>query len=192
MDKIKLIYNITLIANIKDAHWARSGVFFAAACLLKEFARRDDIELVLYYETEDKELASKNVKYWCKKELQSIVKYTLKTPQETAVAPKTNKMAALCKKIIKKIIGENTVKTIKNFIKETRTCTTFIMKIADFRPSFFQVSFHPPRKRVLLLHNLMKRSSNACHCCCDHGGSNSRNNVACHQELVVVFCVKAL
>ncbi|MDY3776496.1 MAG: hypothetical protein SOZ73_04650, partial [Campylobacter sp.] len=61
MDKIKVIYNVNLIANIKYAHCARTGIFFAAACLLKELARRDDIELVLYYETDNDKLAIKNL-----------------------------------------------------------------------------------------------------------------------------------
>lgn len=104
MNKIKVIYNVNLIANIKDAHWARSGVFFAAACLLKELARRDDIELVLYYETDNKNAAMKNLQYWCYNMPKCVVKHN-------KVSAKAN-----LKRIIKAVFGQRMVSFAKKIL----------------------------------------------------------------------------
>ena len=125
MDKIKVIYNVNLIANIKDAHWARSGVFFAAACLLKEFARRDDIELVLYYETDNNKLAIKNLKYWCEFLPKCIVK-------KEALSQK-----AIIKTVIKKIIGQKCTSLLKKFLARRIKASKNISVVHSTKKSFY-------------------------------------------------------
>ena len=141
MEKIKIIYNITLIANIKDAHWARSGVFFAAANILRELGRRDDVELVLYYETDNKELASKNIKYWCEKECENIVHFTklgLKTRLKNALKKLLGKRATalakrfLLKKSLKK--AENLAQSVPS--KEIKNNVFYLSAAYEFNNIF--------------------------------------------------------
>ena len=72
LKKLKLIYDASIVVNTTNANWARSGVYFSALNLLKEFAKRDDIELVLYCKTDDKNKAKKFLKDLLKKDFACI------------------------------------------------------------------------------------------------------------------------
>ena len=146
MDKIKVIYNVNLIANIKDAHWARSGVFFAAACLLKEFARRDDIELVLYYETDNNKLAIKNLKYWCEFLPKCIVK-------KEALSQK-----AIIKTVIKKIIGQKCTSLLKKFLARRIKASKNISVVHSTEKAFYLAPAYEFRNDFMKDANICKFS----------------------------------
>ena len=76
MKKLKLIYDVSIVVNTTNASWARSGVYFSALNLLKELAKRDDIELVLYCKTDNKGKASKFLKNLLKKDFEYIFEFT--------------------------------------------------------------------------------------------------------------------
>ena len=76
LKKLKLIYDVSIVVNTTNASWARSGVYFSALNLLKELAKRDDIELVLYCKTDDKSKASKFLKNLLKKDFECIFEFT--------------------------------------------------------------------------------------------------------------------
>ena len=146
MRKIKVIYNVNLIANIKDAHWARSGVFFAAACLLKEFARRDDIELVLYYETDNNKLAIKNLKYWCEFLPKCIVK-------KEALSQK-----AIIKTVIKKIIGQKCTSLLKKFLARRIKASKNISVVSSAQKVFYLAPAYEFRNDFMKDANICKFS----------------------------------
>ena len=75
MKKLKLIYDASIVVNTTNANWARSGVYFSALNLLKEFAKRDDIELVLYCKTDDKNKAKKFLKDLLTKDFTCIFEF---------------------------------------------------------------------------------------------------------------------
>ena len=75
LKKLKLIYDASIVVNTTNANWARSGVYFSALNLLKEFAKRDDIELVLYCKTDDKNKAKKFLKDLLKKDFACIFEF---------------------------------------------------------------------------------------------------------------------
>ena len=75
LKKLKLIYDASIVVNTTNANWARSGVYFSALNLLKEFAKRDDIELVLYCKTDDKNKARKFLKDLLKKDFACIFEF---------------------------------------------------------------------------------------------------------------------
>ncbi len=75
LKKLKLIYDASIVVNTTNANWARSGVYFSALNLLKEFAKRDDIELVLYCKTDDKNKAKKFLKDLLKKDFTCIFEF---------------------------------------------------------------------------------------------------------------------
>ena len=75
LKKLKLIYDASIVVNTTNTNWARSGVYFSALNLLKEFAKRDDIELVLYCKTDDKNKAKKFLKDLLKKDFACIFEF---------------------------------------------------------------------------------------------------------------------
>ena len=75
LKKLKLIYDASIVVNTTNANWARSGVYFSALNLLKEFAKRDDIELVLYCKTDDKNKAKKFLKDLLKKDFACVFEF---------------------------------------------------------------------------------------------------------------------
>ena len=62
MKKPQIIYDASIVVNTKKSHWRRSGVYFAAINILKELAKRDDIELTLYCKTDSKKQATNTLK----------------------------------------------------------------------------------------------------------------------------------
>ena len=60
MDKIKVIFDVTIIANVRNN--IKSGIFSVARALLIEFMQKEEIELKLFCRENDRDLVWKNLK----------------------------------------------------------------------------------------------------------------------------------
>ena len=60
MDKIKVIFDVTIIANVRNN--IKSGIFSVAKALLIEFMQKEEIELKLFCRENDRDLVWKNLK----------------------------------------------------------------------------------------------------------------------------------
>ena len=84
MKKSQIIYDASIVVNTKKSHWRRSGVYFAAINILKELAKRDDIELTLYCKTDSKKQATNTLKTLLKKDIKCIFDLDLSSIKEKA------------------------------------------------------------------------------------------------------------
>ena len=60
MDKIKVIFDVTIIANVRNN--VKSGIFSVAKALLIEFMKKEVIELKVFCRENDRDLVWKNLK----------------------------------------------------------------------------------------------------------------------------------
>ena len=60
MSKVKIIFDVTIIANVRNN--VKSGIFSVAKALLIEFMQKEEIELKLFCRENDRDLVWKNLK----------------------------------------------------------------------------------------------------------------------------------
>ena len=85
----------------------------------------NDIELVLYYETDNNKLAIKNLKYWCEFLPKCIVK-------KEALSQK-----AIIKTVIKKIIGQKCTSLLKKFLARRIKASKNISVVSSTQKAFY-------------------------------------------------------
>ena len=153
---LSLIYDATLIANVRGGK--RTGTFFVADALLKEFLRRDDISLKIYCRSGDEKQARINLApYLSKKNCEIIfvkrhffgVQFRLFVKAVLRVLPKflttflyssAQKILALKQKAVvpNKVTPNKVVPNKKESLDKTENCV------------FFSPFFAPPKEYLHL------------------------------------------
>ena len=153
---LSLIYDATLIANVRGGK--RTGTFFVADALLKEFLRRDDISLKIYCRSGDEKQARINLApYLSKKNCEIIfvkrhffgVQFRLFAKAVLRVLPKflttflyssAQKILALKQKAVvpNKVTPNKVVPNKKESLEKTENCV------------FFSPFFTPPKEYLHL------------------------------------------
>ena len=153
---LSLIYDATLIANVRGGK--RTGTFFVADALLKEFLRRDDISLKIYCRSGDEKQARINLApYLSKKNCEIIfvkrhffgVQFRLFVKAVLRVLPKflttflyssAQKILALKQKAVvsNKVTPNKVVPNKKESLEKTENCV------------FFSPFFAPPKEYLHL------------------------------------------
>ena len=143
---LSLIYDATLIANVRGGK--RTGTFFVADALLKEFLRRDDISLKIYCRSGDEKQARINLApYLSKKNCEIIfvkrhffgVKFRLFVKAVLRVLPKflTTFLYSSAQKILA-LKQKAVVPNKKESLEKTENCV------------FFSPFFAPPKEYLHL------------------------------------------
>ena len=148
---LSLIYDATLIANVRGGK--RTGTFFVADALLKEFLRRDDISLKIYCRSGDEKQARINLApYLRKKNCEIIfvkrhffgVQFRLFVKAVLRVLPKflTTFLYSSAQKILalkqKAVVPNKVVPNKKESLEKTENCV------------FFSPFFAPPKEYLHL------------------------------------------
>ena len=148
---LSLIYDATLIANVRGGK--RTGTFFVADALLKEFLRRDDISLKIYCRSGDEKQARINLApYLSKKNCEIIfvkrhffgVQFRLFVKAVLRVLPKflTTFLYSSAQKILalkqKAVVPNKVVPNKKESLEKTENCV------------FFSPFFAPPKEYLHL------------------------------------------
>ncbi|MDY2763032.1 hypothetical protein, partial [Campylobacter sp.] len=143
---LSLIYDATLIANVRGGK--RTGTFFVADALLKEFLRRDDISLKIYCRSGDEKQARINLApYLSKKNCEIIfvkrhffgVQFRLFAKAVLRVLPKflTTFLYSSAQKILA-LKQKAVVPSKKESLEKTENCV------------FFSPFFAPPKEYLHL------------------------------------------
>ena len=148
---LSLIYDATLIANVRGGK--RTGTFFVADALLKEFLRRDDISLKIYCRSGDEKQARINLApYLSKKNCEIIfvkrhffgVQFRLFVKAVLRVLPKflTTFLYSSAQKILalkqKAVVPNKVTPNKKESLEKTENCV------------FFSPFFAPPKEYLHL------------------------------------------
>ena len=148
---LSLIYDATLIANVRGGK--RTGTFFVADALLKEFLRRDDISLKIYCRSGDEKQARINLApYLSKKNCEIIfvkrhffgVQFRLFVKAVLRVLPKflTTFLYSSAQKILalkqKAVVSNKVAPNKKESLEKTENCV------------FFSPFFAPPKEYLHL------------------------------------------
>ena len=148
---LSLIYDATLIANVRGGK--RTGTFFVADALLKEFLRRDDISLKIYCRSGDEKQARINLApYLSKKNCEIIfvkrhffgVQFRLFVKAVLRVLPKflTTFLYSSAQKILalkqKAVVPNKVAPNKKESLEKTENCV------------FFSPFFAPPKEYLHL------------------------------------------